>query len=451
MTNLEADVVVVGAGIAGLTAARELVAAGRDVIVLEARDRVGGRVLNVELAGGTNELGGQWVAPYQHALHELVAELGLELFPAHRTGRHVYVDRSGVRHLYRSDLGEDPLPPASAEAYARAVGTLDALVAELDVDAPWTHPRAAELDALPFERWLLDEVGDVLARDLLRAWLSGGYMTKPSHTFSVLTALATIAGAGSVANLLEPDLCLNARVVGGAQAIPLRLAELVGPERVRLSCPVRTIRWTGSRVVAAGDGATVSARRAIVAVPPNVAGAIAFEPALPAWRARIHQSMTQGDVIKVLAAYERPFWRDAGLAGEGFAPYALVREVYDNSPPSGSPGVLCVFLAAERAEAAERLAPDERRRLVLDGLASFFGPEALAPVAVEERNWSEEEWTRGAYAATFSIGSLARYGPDLRRPVGPIAWACSDIAGVGHMHMEGAVRSGREAAAAVAV
>jgi putrescine oxidase len=280
--------------------------------------------------------------------------------------------------------------------------------------------------------------------------MSGGYMTKPSHTFSVLGALATVAGAGSVANLFEPDLCLNSRVVGGSQLIPIRLAERLGDERVQLDNPVRSIRWSGSGVVATADGLTVSARHAVVAVPPNVAAAIRFEPALPAWRMRLHQALTQGDVIKVLAAYESPFWRDDGLAGEGFAPYAFVREVYDNTPPSGSPGVLCVFLAAERAEEAERLAADERRRRVLDGLASFFGNRALAPVEYVERNWSEEEWTRGAYAATFSIGGLARYAPDLRRPVGPIHWACTDLAGVGHMHMEGAVRSGRAAGAEIA-
>ncbi len=164
---------------------------------------------------------------------------------------------------------------------------------------------------------------------------------------------------------------------------------------------------------------------------------------------RLHQAMTQGDVIKVLAVYDEPFWRADGLAGEAFAPYQLVREAYDNTPPAGRPGVLCTFLAAEKARAAERLEPDERRRLVLEGLARLFGPRALEPVDVIERDWSQEEWTRGAYAATFGIGGLSRHGPDLTRPVGPIHWAGTDLAGVGHMHMEGAIRSGRAAARAV--
>ncbi len=446
MGSLETEVAVVGAGIAGLVAAAELVAAGREVVVLEARDRVGGRVLNVEIGGEANELGGQWIAPYQSEAQALIEGLGLELFHSYREGDHVVLDADGRVHRYHGD--EDPLGEGSARVYEQAVATLDALAAELDPEAPWQHERAAELDALSFEQWLQAELADTVARDLLRAFMAGGYMTKPATTFSLLGALATIAGAGSVANLFDPDLCLHSRVAGGSQLIPLRLAEQLG-ERVRLDHPVRALRWSDGRIELEAAGTVVSARQAIVAVPPNVAGLIRFEPALPAWRMRLHQAMTQGDVIKVLAVYDEPFWRAEGLAGEGFAPYQLVREVYDNTPPAGRPGVLCTFLSGERAEAAGRLEAAERRRLVLDGFSRFFGPRALEATDLIERDWSAEEWTRGAYAATFGVGGLSRFGPDLRRPVGPIHWACSDLAGIGHMHMEGAIRSGKAAAGAV--
>jgi putrescine oxidase len=443
--RIETEVVVVGAGIAGLTAANDLVAGGVDVVVVEARDRVGGRVWNVELGGQPNELGGQWIAPYQSAAHALLGELGIELFPSYREGDHVYLDPGGRAHRYR---GHDaPLGTASERAYAAADGELDRLAKELDPEAPWEHPRAAELDEITFEAWLQREVADQLARGLLRSWLAGGFLAKPAHTFSLLQGLWMIAGAGGTYELFEPDQCLRYRVVGASQLIPLRLAERLG-ERVVLGAPARGCRWSADRVEIRADGLTVDARAAIVAIPPNLTGAIRWEPALPGWRQRLEQGLSQGVVTKILAAYEEPFWRADGLSGQGFAPNDLVRELYDNTPPAGAPGVLCTFLAGEHAERADRLGAEARRAAVLEGYARYVGPAALAPVEYVEVDWSAEEWTRGAYAATFGVGGLTRFGPDLRRPIGPIHWACTDIAGIGHVHMEGAIRSGQAAARA---
>jgi putrescine oxidase len=176
---IETDVAVVGAGIAGLTAADALTRAGRDVVV-------------VEIGGQANELGGQWIAPYQTAAHELLRELGLELFHAHREGDRVYVDGDGRAHRY---AGQDaPIGPASEKAYGDAVAKLDALAGSLDPEAPWDHPDAVELDSITYESWLQREVVDEHARDLLRSFLAGGFMTKPAHTVSLLGGLWVIAG-----------------------------------------------------------------------------------------------------------------------------------------------------------------------------------------------------------------------------------------------------------------
>jgi putrescine oxidase len=443
--TLEADAVVVGAGISGLVAATRLVEAGRDVVVLEARDRVGGRLWNTELGGEANELGGEWVAPYQSRLQALLGELGIELFPAYRQGESVYVDGDGRSHRYS---GHEPVNDVSQAAYEEADAALDRLAKELDPEAPWTHPDADELDATTFETWLRREVADETARDLLRAWLAGGFLTKPAHTFSLLQGLWVIAGAGGTYELFAGEQCLAYRVVGGTQLTPLRLAERLG-ERVVLQAPVRELRWTSNGVEADAGSVRVRADAAVVAVAPNLTGAIRFDPPLPAWRLRLEQGVSQGSVTKILAAYEQPFWRAEGLSGEGFAPYELVRELYDNSPPSASVGVLCTFLAGEVAEESGRMSPAARRAAVLEGMAKYVGPHALRPTQYIEVDWCGEEWTRGAYAATFAVGGLTRFGPDLRRPVGPIHWACADIAGVGHMHMEGGVRSGEAAAAAI--
>jgi putrescine oxidase len=230
------------------------------------------------------------------------------------------------------------------------------------------------------------------------------------------------------------------------------MAERLG-DKVLIEAPVRDLRWSDSAsgsasVEVVADGVTLKARRAIVAVPPNLTDAIRFDPVLPAWRMRMAQAMSQGSISKILAVYETPFWRDEGLSGQGFAPYELVREIYDNSPPSASAGVMCTFLAGENAERAGRLSAEERRREVLEGFAKYVGPRAEEPVDYIETDWSGQEWTRGAYGTSFGPGGLTRFTEDLRRPVGPIEWACTDIAGVGHIHMEGAIRSGKRAAQA---
>ena len=440
---IETDVVVVGAGVAGLAAARKLVAEGRDVIVLEARDRVGGRLWNTEIGGEANELGGEWIAPYQSRMHGLLEELGIEFFPAYRDGDDVYVDEAGRAHRHSGDV--HGLSSAEERALAEADGKLDALAKELDPESPWEHPRARELDTVTFDEWLRSEVADEIARENLRSYLADGFLTKPAYSFSLLQGLWVIAGAGGTYELFAPEQCLAYRVVGGSQLVPIRMADGLG-ERVVLESPVRTIAWSDQGVHVDAGHVHVKAGAAIVAVAPNLAAGIRLEPALPAWRMRLQQASSQGSVTKILSAYPEPFWRAEGLSGEGFAPHQLVRELYDNSPPSGSVGVLCTFLPGEQAEFAGRLNPDARRELVLEGMAKFVGPAALQTTDYIETDWSAEEWTRGAYASTFGIGGLTRFGSDLRRPVGPIHWACSDSAGFGHMHMEGAARSGEAAA-----
>jgi len=388
----ERDVVVVGAGVAGLTAASRLAAAGVDVVVLEARDRVGGRLLTEDVGGLELELGGQWIAPYQDAVRALVDELGLGLFRRFRDGEDVVVaaDRTATR--VRHDA-EDP-------AYEAAVAALSRVTRELDPEAPWSHARAHELDALPYAAWLRDQIGDAAAREAL-GFVATGFMTKPAHTFSLLQAAWLLSSAGDVRNLLDADLVLDARVVGGAQRIALELAARLG-DRVRLGAPVRDVAWTTGGVDVRVPGAELSAERLLVTVPPNLMGTIRFDPPLPGWRMRAEQETSQGSLIKVQAA-----------------------------------------------EAATRLAESERRRLVLGCLGRFLGPRALQPTHYAERDWNLDEWTRGAYSPTFGVGGLSRFGADLRRPIGPIAFAGTDVAGVGTMHMDGAVRSGHAAAAAL--
>ncbi|WP_309065488.1 flavin monoamine oxidase family protein [Microbacterium sp.] len=445
--ELSRDVVVVGAGAAGLTAANELRKAGLSVVVLEARDRVGGRLWTDEIEGAMLEIGGQWVSPDQDALIETLADLGLETYSRYREGDSVYINRAGELTRFTGDIF--PVAPETEKELVRLIDKLDAMVATVDPDRPWEAPDAEALDSISFEQWLINETDDQEARDNIALFIGPAMLTKPAHAFSTLQALLMAASAGSFTNLVDADFILDKRVVGGLQQVPLRLAERLGDD-VLLNQPVRTLEWGDDGVVAHTDTLTVRARHAILALAPVLYNRVSFVPALPRRQHQLHQHLSMGFVIKVHAVYERPFWREQGLSATAFSPYELCHEAYDNTNHGDDRGTLVGFVSDKNADGVFALSAEERKERILESLSHYYGPEAKNPVVYYESDWGSEEWTRGAYAASFDLGGLHRYGADLRTPVGPIHFACSDMAGAGYQHVDGAIRMGRLVASQIA-
>ncbi|PCN48828.1 putrescine oxidase [Curtobacterium sp. 'Ferrero'] len=440
----ERDVVVIGAGVTGLVAADRLRDAGLSVAVLEARDRVGGRTWTNDIEGVTLEIGGQWVSPDQTALLGLLDELGLETHDRYREGSSVYIDADGTRTEYTGDIF--PLPEATAAEIERLVAVVDEYVAQVDPDRPWATPDAERLDEVSFREWLRRLSDDRVATENVELFIAGAMLTKPAHTFSALQALLMAASAGSFSHLVDADFILDKRVIGGMQQVSERLAARLGDD-VHLDTPVRTLRWGDDGVVAIADGGVeVHARQALVAVPPPLYSRISYEPPLPRRQHQLHQHLSMGFVIKVHAVYDRPFWRGAGLSGTAFSPYELVHEAYDNTAFGQEQGTLVGFVSDELADEVLALPAEERRARVLESLAHYYGDEAKRPVVYYESDWGSEEWTRGAYAASFDLGGLVRYGPDQHAAVGPVRFASSDLAGHGYQHVDGAVRIGRRVA-----
>ncbi|KPN21825.1 MULTISPECIES: flavin monoamine oxidase family protein [unclassified Arthrobacter] len=445
MQTLERNVVIIGAGPSGLTAARKLKAAGLSVAVLEARDRVGGRTWSDTIDGAFLEIGGQWISPDQEALSELVEELGLETFPRYREGESVYIgsDHRAVR--YSGDMF--PVAESTAREMERLITLLDELTAKTDPATPWTHPDARALDTISFSAWLREQSSDEEACNNIGLFVAGGMLTKPAHSFSALQALLMASSAGSFSNLVDENFILDRRVAGGMQQVSERMAAELG-EDVILGAPVRTLRWNedGHSVTAEADGVTVHARYAIMAVPPNLYSRVSYDPPLPRRQHQMHQHVSLGLVIKVHAVYEKPFWRESGLSGTCFGAHELVQEVYDNTNHGDSRGTLVGFVSDEKADAMFELTAEERRQAILESIARYLGDEALTPEVYYESDWGSEEWTRGAYAASYDLGGLHRYGPDQLTPVGPIYWSCSDLAAEGYQHVDGAVRMGAKTA-----
>ncbi|MEI3848394.1 MULTISPECIES: NAD(P)/FAD-dependent oxidoreductase [unclassified Microbacterium] len=447
MTELSRDVVIVGAGAAGLTAANELKKAGLSVVVLEARDRVGGRLWTDVVDGAMLEIGGQWVSPDQDALKETLAELGLETYSRYREGDSVYIGRDGELKRFTGEIF--PVAPETEKEIVRLIELLDGMVAEIDPDKPWEHPDAEELDRVSFEAWLEAQTDDAEARDNIALFIAGAMLTKPAYAFSTLQALLMAASAGSFSHLVDADFILDERVVGGLQQVPLLLAERLGDD-VLLGQPVNEVHWSDESVrVVTDQGLQVRARFVVLAHAPILYPWIEFQPALPRLKQQMHQHISMGFVIKVHAVYDRPFWRDQGLSGTAFSPYEISHEAYDNTNHGDERGTLVGFVSDRNADDLFRVPAEERRERILESLSHYYGPEAKTPLVYFESDWGAEEWTRGAYAASFDLGGLARYGADLRTPVGPIHFACSDMAGAGYQHVDGAIRMGRLVAGSI--
>jgi monoamine oxidase len=441
------EVVIVGAGLAGLAAARAIQTAGRKVIVLEARDRVGGRTLNYDLGEGKAlELGAQWVGPTQDRMYELIAELGLETFPTHTDGVNLF-ERGGKVSRYSGTIPRTN--PVGLVEVGLAMRRLNSMAREVPLEAPWTAPKAEEWDAQTFETWMRGHVRTQVARDILRLAIIGVWAVEPRDV-SLLHVLFYTHSAGTLELLTDAEGgAQQDRVVGGTQLISIRMAEQLGRRAVELSTPVRAIRHGPDGVRIQSDRLNVSAKAAVVAIPPTLAGRIAYDPPLPAVRDGLTQRMAMGSVVKCMAIYERPFWRERGLSGAVTSVTGPVSVGFDNSPPDGSPGVLMGFLEGGAARAHADLEMDARREAVAACFARMFGPEAGQPIEYVDRSWRAEEWSRGCYGGFMPPGAWTDHGPALREPIGPLHWAGTETATVWNGYMDGAVTSGERAASEV--
>ncbi len=440
-----ADVVIVGAGLAGLVAARRLSTAGHAVAVLEARDRVGGRLRTDSVEGMPLDLGGQWVGPGQDRVLALVAEFGLETVRTYDTGDNLFHWRGkGVRYA-----GNVPrLNPVALLDFAQAQWRFERMARRVPLGAPWQAPGARALDSETFETWVRRATATAGARELFRLYAEAVFSADAADVSALHAMFYTHSGGGVDSLTRVTNGAQESRLALGAQTLCDRLAAGLG-DRVRLSRPVRDILQDASGVTVRTEQGSVRARHVVVTVPPALVARITFDPPLPAPRAQLIQRVPAGSVIKLQAIYDAPFWRADGLSGQATSDVGPVKVTFDNSPTDGHVGVLLGFIEGLDARRASALSESDLHEAFVTSVARYFGPQARTPNQIVHCDWAAEPWSGGCYAAHFGPGTWTSFGPELRRPVGRVHWAGTETAERWCGYMDGAVESGERVSAEV--
>jgi monoamine oxidase len=441
-----ADVVVVGAGLAGVSAAAHLDTLGKRVVIVEARERLGGRLHSRAIDGAAFDLGGQWIGPTQHRVHGLARELELATFEQYHRGRKV-IELDGEVSSYRGSIPSLSLVNLlQTELLIRRV---DAMASRVPLDGPHRAQKAGAWDATTVEAFKRTIRGNRAGKLLFDAAVRTVFGAEPAE-LSLLHFLFYLHTAGGFRALVEIDgAAQQTRLVDGAQQLVERRVRRMRHAEVLLGSPVRAIEQHDSGVRVVADGVCVQARAAVVAVPPHLAAAIRFAPALPTDRSRLLQRWPMGATVKIMARFREASWRSRGFSGEAVSSGGPMSVVFDNSSSDGRVAVLLGFVVGRHARRWSNTPPADRRAAALAQFERLHGVKPAELLEFVEHDWSDEPWTGGCPVSSMPAGGWTSFAPHWRAPVGRVMWAGTETASHWNGYMEGALESAERAASEV--
>jgi monoamine oxidase len=438
------DTIIIGAGFSGLAAARTLKQSHKKFLVLEARDRVGGRTHTRYLHDGKYvDIGGQWIGPTQDRMYALAKEYGINWYDTYNQGKNI-LDLNNTIRTYSGLIPKmDVLSLINIDYVLKK---LDRMARRVPLDKPWSIPQAKEWDSLTLEAWVRKHCYTANCFKVVRAGLETVYASELNEV-SLLHALFYIRSGTNLNCLLSIDNgAQQHRIKGGMQALSDAISKPF-QDSIKFNHAVKRVTQLDDSVSVEGDGFSFRAKHVIIAIPPVLINHIEFSPPLPMYKSQLIQKLSMGIVGKVFGVYEKPFWREKGYSGQVVADeHAPFQTFFDSSPADSSYGVLLAFCIADRAR--NFFAKDEapRKQIALEAFGKYFGKEATQPLHYIDHCWADEAWSRGCYVGLYPAGAWTNFQNALAQPTGVIHWAGTETADVWYGYIEGAVRAGERAA-----